>query len=422
MLLTLPDLDHQKRTERKSLIGPISEHNSSIPSFPRWDSKCIEIDPMLEFIRQLLFKGKNQVSWEGWNWFGHKAYHVVLYFIDENGTLFVNNRMRQRHNSQVPGEQRRIVAMENNMLASLVSLQRGGHFFQFPRLSRILQEGGIPLLIFLGDFKGCNHENFVWQNSSHSIPFFTLCARLDCRYAFPVPDYEVADIAYGNFTSSIIANSSEKEQIPMAIWRGKFSQKENLVNNTRYQLYLLSKKDNFTSLDARFTEMSLPRFSQQLRKLQRVPKIPLHEFQNYRIVVDIDGNSWSSRFPKLLCLKSVVVKVQPVYVFYLHPSLEPYRHYIPATLENIIPTIAHILSNQSMAQSIIQNANAWCQQRVATPTSVQHDTLRTLEFYAGKLDAAQRNWSYLWRTKRDEWVDLFSVSPRSRFVRVEDLL
>jgi hypothetical protein len=30
----------------------------------------------------------------------------------------------------------------------------------------------------------------------------------------------------------------------------------------------------------------------------------------YKAIIDIDGNNWSSRFPKLLCTNSVVIKVR----------------------------------------------------------------------------------------------------------------
>jgi len=40
-----------------------------------------------------------------------------------------------------------------------------------------------------------------------------------------------------------------------------------------------------------------------------VPKIPLTEFAKYKAILDIDGNSWSSRLGSLLCFNSVVLRV-----------------------------------------------------------------------------------------------------------------
>jgi hypothetical protein len=41
---------------------------------------------------------------------------------------------------------------------------------------------------------------------------------------------------------------------------------------------------------------------------------PMEKFQQYAAILDIDGNSWSSRFCGLLCYNSVVLKVDPEYV------------------------------------------------------------------------------------------------------------
>jgi Glycosyl transferase family 90 len=47
---------------------------------------------------------------------------------------------------------------------------------------------------------------------------------------------------------------------------------------------------------------------------------PMINFQKYLAILDMDGNSWSSRFSNLLCYNSVVLKVEPGFVddFYYH--------------------------------------------------------------------------------------------------------
>jgi hypothetical protein len=37
------------------------------------------------------------------------------------------------------------------------------------------------------------------------------------------------------------------------------------------------------------------------------------EQMNYKAIMDIDGNSWTGRFSKLLCTNSVVIKVRYLY-------------------------------------------------------------------------------------------------------------
>ena len=38
----------------------------------------------------------------------------------------------------------------------------------------------------------------------------------------------------------------------------------------------------------------------------------------YKAILDIDGNNWSARFPKLLCSNSVVIKVRSIAVFHCY--------------------------------------------------------------------------------------------------------
>ncbi len=38
-------------------------------------------------------------------------------------------------------------------------------------------------------------------------------------------------------------------------------------------------------------------------------RIPFDDLMKYRAIIDIDGNAWSSRFTKLLCTNSVIIKV-----------------------------------------------------------------------------------------------------------------
>jgi hypothetical protein len=49
----------------------------------------------------------------------------------------------------------------------------------------------------------------------------------------------------------------------------------------------------------------------------------------YQALIDVDGNTWSSRFAQLLSINSVVFKQETKYVEFFRPLVKPYRHYIP---------------------------------------------------------------------------------------------
>lgn len=70
----------------------------------------------------------------------------------------------------------------------------------------------------------------------------------------------------------------------------------------------------------------------------------MDDFQNFRAVIDIDGNSWSERFAKLLCRNSVVIKVQPEQVDYFWPTLQAGVHYVAANLTTLVETVEYVLA------------------------------------------------------------------------------
>jgi hypothetical protein len=96
----------------------------------------------------------------------------------------------------------------------------------------------------------------------------------------------------------------------------------------------------------------------------------MEDFQKYKAIIDIDGNSWSSRFFRLMCMNSVVLKVQPNHIDYFFPELKPWVHYLPvhANLSNLIDVVRLAVSEDPEAthhmQTIVRNANDWCKKKV----------------------------------------------------------
>ena len=84
----------------------------------------------------------------------------------------------------------------------------------------------------------------------------------------------------------------------------------------------------------------------------------------YRAIVDIDSNGASTRFGPLLCMNSVVIKVQPRFGSYWNHELEPWVHYVPVEwdLSDLQKQVDFAVSNkhQNQIRQIIRNANAWC--------------------------------------------------------------
>ena len=93
-------------------------------------------------------------------------------------------------------------------------------------------------------------------------------------------------------------------------------------------------------------------------------QIPFRDFMKYRAIVDIDSNGASTRFGPLLCMNSVVIKVQPRFGSYWNHELEPWVHYVPVEwdLSDLQKQVDFAVSNkhQNQIRQIIRNANAWC--------------------------------------------------------------
>jgi hypothetical protein len=100
-------------------------------------------------------------------------------------------------------------------------------------------------------------------------------------------------------------------KIDRAVWRGSTTGWPHLPFDDLPRAKLVKKSmDRPDIFDAGFTS-----FVQgwEWRKLTNqtiaANVIPFEDLMKYRAIIDIDGNYWSSRFTKLLCTNSVVIKV-----------------------------------------------------------------------------------------------------------------
>jgi hypothetical protein len=143
-----------------------------------------------------------------------------------------------------------------------------------------------------------------------------------------------------------------------------------------------------------------PKRIQLSEALVFAPRIEMADFQRYVGVLDVDGNAWSSRFAGLLCMDSVVLKVEPLSVDYFWFELEPWKHYVPikADLTDLIEQAEWVLANvnQGEVRQIVQRANDWCARRL-TRKVVAEDVLTILNSYAEKLEQYDPKWSEVWK-------------------------
>lgn len=111
-----------------------------------------------------------------------------------------------------------------------------------------------------------------------------------------------------------------------------------------------------------------------------------------------------NRFPRLLCYNSAVVKMEPKFVDYLWPTLKPWVHYIPATVETF-DKIARFVAdnkNEEPLKGIVRNANKWCSEHMRR-SKLKSDFLSLLDGYVEELD----------RHDSGSWLDVWSKSYHS---------
>lgn len=185
-----------------------------------------------------------------------------------------------------------------------------------PLLYEKLERRSIPFLMTLGDHKSCERTKF---------PRFGWCTTTDTTCTvFALPTFSVYREAPESSSSSNVSwfHDRLEQRYPwsdkkaQAVWRGSATG----PSVSRWGDLPRAKLVNFSIqhpelLDAAFTH------AQQFQKLQPEEEAKMREhsrfasfirfpnFQRYRAVVDIDGNSWSNRFGRLLCMNSAVIKV-----------------------------------------------------------------------------------------------------------------
>lgn len=237
----------------------------------------------------------------------------------------------------------------------------------------------IPFIVNSRDFDSCG------VNAYPIITFSTFAKKNPEEACIPiaVPSYDVWDM-YKNFNSrswdELLRERNRKfpwaSKINKAIWRGSATGNVNVYHDwrdlPRAQLVLFSQ-NNPNLLDAGFTSVSQWNETalSEMQKSGFMKKImPIEDFQKFKAIVDIDGNSWSSRFVSLLCMNSIVLKVVPNYVEYTFFELQPWVHYVPVhgNLSNLEEMLRLATSDDKrkakMIESIVRNANNWCRQKM----------------------------------------------------------
>jgi len=73
-------------------------------------------------------------------------------------------------------------------------------------------------------------------------------------------------------------------------------------------------------------------------------------------VLSVDVTVAAYRFPFLLAGDSVIMKMVSPYYEHFYWEMEPFEHYIPFTMDDLLSRLSDIQSNEAMARKLIENS------------------------------------------------------------------
>jgi len=241
------------------------------------------------------------------------------------------------------------------------------------RLRKLINQP-FPFFFIWGDFRTCSGNNFPF----FSFPTFARHFWEENCFPLGIPTYaQWRKHKHKDYYSWDLIFKLQNQKYPWetkidkAVWRGSTTgDATNWRNLPRSKLVQYSL-DHPTILDAAFVEIVQRNETEKEEIIAsgfNESAIPFEDFQKYKAIIDIDGNSWSSRFGDLLCTNSVVIKVEPRWVDYFYSELQPWIHYVPVNenMSNLVEIVHIVMSEdrQTEMQQITHQANEWCQSKL----------------------------------------------------------
>jgi hypothetical protein len=414
---------HQEQQQEESMESTTSFNVSTDPPqstttpqqqthrhapFPRWaDPHGIDLLALILFVEHELDESTSSVDLDSYT----KLFFPTPYIISASG-ITASSTIRNRYRADyLLG---RVDPAESLYLRAWYRWSQAPH--QWPNITRALaNHGSFPIAARYDDFQGCNYHNWHYDNLTMSIPVFTTCAHVDCDYAWPQPTYQTIDDAKLLKQWNVHFRAQAKKypwesKYKQVLWRGSLTGNQNFELNVRWAAARLAHTTASPLWDIGLYAIP-PERQDAERNLSDVgglkKAVPRNEFAKYRAVLDMDGNSWSSRFGRLLCDNSVVLKVfhfqQKKHGQY---ELQAGKHYLPvyANLSNLMEQTEFVMDprNDAAVRAMVQNAQDCCRSHL-TPARLEEDMLDIWEAYVGHLDRWRPDWSDVWQREQHRW-------------------
>jgi len=412
-------LERQTSNHSESFVE--KENLQPPPGFPwhRWDND----------------KHKSKLHRNLLDAFDKTSPNTYLRYVIRNGTLYcpkndiadvqATRRKRKGWHTRISPIERTInEAIQLGQSPKMLKNPRVQTAMSLPILdsSSNLSSFGLPLLFDRSDSNTCGPQEYP------VFKFSRVQDKLSCNSSWTFPEYNMID--YIKKTNRIDEDSWKKDfsrwrrhypwekKLQKAVWRGGATGHVKLYPNwlqlPRVRVSFLSKKRP-DILDAGFTKITKTYNVENFTDYELMkPSMESEDFMKYRAIIDVDGNSWSSRLSSILAMNSVVIKVEPIWSQYFFDELQPWVHYVPSNFSNLVETLEYVLSddNALKMQEIVKNAQTWAKTKV-TRRQVALDMLWIIVAYVETLHASSSgsDWQKAWVIRFKEDKNSLNLKP-----------
>ncbi|KAI8925089.1 glycosyl transferase family 90-domain-containing protein [Entophlyctis helioformis] len=210
--------------------------------------------------------------------------------------------------------------------------------------------------------KQCLHgfliEPDLWSYSTHLLPVLSQTRITPCFADILVP----STYYYPVGAPDISKLPSWTERQSKLYWRGSTTGGHATNGNWRefhrHRLIMMTK-DQPALFDVAFTKITQcdPKDCKDIAKeIPISPPSPFTDVYKYKYVLDIDGNSFSGRYLKLLTSGALVFKMT-IFSEFFDRWLVPYKHYIPVQpdLSDLEEKVLWAKENDALAQQIARD-------------------------------------------------------------------
>lgn len=275
---------------------------------------------------------------------------------------------------------------------------------------KAILSSGVPMIVNLDDARICSKRNLVLKKKKWTVPVWRFTAVEDCPMSLLLPTSSFTRFAkdhQNSLTRALRYNHfkypwSSKER--KVVWRGSLyhwgpkqkRMEREILNHPRNWMIQMANNRTEQKKHGDIAWLDV--------KINREPII-FEDFQKSMGVLDVNDNSFSERFQNLLCMSSVVLKVQPQLADFSLPTLQPWVHFVPVKSDSsdLWNQTKWVLdpTNTARVHQIIQSANEWCAQNMVYNATKEY-ILTSLDRYVELLERKDPKWSKTW-SRALEW-------------------